>query len=87
MNYKNTKYLRTRIRNLKKSLEKINLCVKDVDLFLFHQANLLLIKYLMAKMKLPMNKTITNVEKYGNTADASLAIVLDDAFKKKIINS
>ena len=72
-------------KSIKRTLEKINLTVKDVDLFLFHQANLLLIEYLMAKMRLPMNKTFTNVKKYGNTADASVSIVLADAFNKKKI--
>ena len=39
----------------------------------------------MAKMRISLKKTFTNVEKYGNTADASLAIVLSDAFEKKRI--
>jgi 3-oxoacyl-[acyl-carrier-protein] synthase III len=64
---------------IRKSLEKIDKTVSDVDFFIFHQANLRLIEYLMAKMKLPMDMTYTNVEKYGNTADASQAITLCDA--------
>lgn len=71
---------------IKNSLAKIKLDVNDVDLFIFHQANLLLIEYLMAKMRLPMDRTVTNVAKYGNTADASLAIVLDDALNQKRIH-
>ena len=71
---------------IKNSLAKIKLDVNDVDLFIFHQANLLLIEYLMAKMKLPMDKTVTNVAKYGNTADASLAIVLNDALNQNKIH-
>jgi 3-oxoacyl-[acyl-carrier-protein] synthase III len=51
----------------------------DVDFFLFHQANLRLIEYLMAKLKLPMDRTYTTVEKYGNTADGSIGITLDEA--------
>jgi 3-oxoacyl-[acyl-carrier-protein] synthase III len=76
------KYQPTSIKN---SLKKINYDIGDVDLFLFHQANLRLIEYLMAKMRISLKKTFTNVEKYGNTADASLAIVLSDAFEKKRI--
>ena len=69
--------------SIKRALKKIKLSIEDVDYFIFHQANLLLIKYLMAKMKVSLSKTITNVEKYGNTADASLAIALDDANREK----
>ena len=64
---------------VKKLLEKINKTTEDVDLFIFHQANLKLIEFLMAKMKQPMSKTFTNIAEIGNTADASLAITLCDA--------
>jgi 3-oxoacyl-[acyl-carrier-protein] synthase III len=70
------------IRNL---LEKMNKKIEDVDFFIFHQANLRLIEYLMGKMKLPMEKTYVNVDKIGNTADASLAIALCDAVNENKI--
>jgi 3-oxoacyl-[acyl-carrier-protein] synthase III len=70
---------------IRKSLEKINKKVEDVDFFIFHQANLRLIEYLMAKMKQPMSKTYTNVNTIGNTADASLAIALCEAVEKGLI--
>ncbi len=66
---------------VRKVLEKIGKTVEDVDFFIFHQANLRLIEYLMAKMKQPMSKTHTNVAEIGNTADASLAIALCDAVR------
>jgi 3-oxoacyl-[acyl-carrier-protein] synthase-3 len=64
---------------IERSLEKIGKKVQDVNFFIFHQANLRLIEYLMAKMKQPMTKTYTNVATIGNTADASIAIALCDA--------
>jgi 3-oxoacyl-[acyl-carrier-protein] synthase III len=70
---------------IKKSLEKINIKTKDVDFFLFHQANLKLIEYLMGKMRISMEKTYTNVAEIGNTADASLAIALCDAMELNLI--
>jgi 3-oxoacyl-[acyl-carrier-protein] synthase-3 len=66
---------------IERSLEKIGKKVQDVDFFIFHQANLRLIEYLMAKMKQPLSKTYTNVATIGNTADASIAIALCDAVK------
>jgi len=70
---------------IRKSLEKINMKVDDVDFFIFHQANLRLIEYLMAKMKQPMKKTYVNVSEIGNTADASIAITLCDAMKAGLL--
>lgn len=62
-----------------------NLCLKssilidDIDFCLFHQANLNLIQYVMAKLKIPMAKTYTNVEEIGNTGSASVGIALSEA--------
>ncbi|HEY1952395.1 MAG TPA: ketoacyl-ACP synthase III [Gemmatimonadaceae bacterium] len=67
---------------IRKALEKIGKTTDDVDFFIFHQANLRLIEFLMGKMKQPMSKTLTNVATIGNTADASLAIALCDAVRE-----
>lgn len=64
---------------IRRSLAKVGLTEGDVDFFVFHQANLRLIEYLMGKMRVPMSKTFTNVSDYGNTADASQAIALCEA--------
>ncbi len=65
---------------IERSLAKIGKHTSDVDFFIFHQANLRLIEYLMAKMKYAMSKTFNNVATIGNTADASMAIAMCDAF-------
>ena len=64
---------------IKKMLKSLEWDVNDIDLVLMHQANLRLIEYIMSRLRLPMSKTLTNVEKIGNTADASLGTVLYDA--------
>ena len=66
-------------KSVKRVLAKIGCSTDDVDFFVFHQANKNLIDFIMGRMKQPMEKTITNVEEIGNTADASLAIALHDA--------
>jgi 3-oxoacyl-[acyl-carrier-protein] synthase-3 len=70
---------------IRRSLEKIGRKIEDVDFFVFHQANLRLIEYLMGKMKQPMGKTYNNVATIGNTADASIAIVLCDAVRAELL--
>lgn len=64
---------------IKRALGKIGKTTDDGDFFIFHQANLNLIKFIMGRMKQPMEKTFTNVDEIGNTADASLAIALYEA--------
>lgn len=70
---------------IKRVLVKAGMNLQDVDFFIFHQANLRLIEYLMGKMHLPLTKTYTNVAKIGNTAEASIAIALDEAVRKQLI--
>jgi len=70
---------------VRRVLEKIGKTTNDVDLFVFHQANLKLIEYLMGKMKLPMSKTFTNVAEIGNTGEASMVIALNDAVRKGVV--
>lgn len=74
-------------RVIRRLMKKMKKNIKDVDFFIFHQANLHLIEYLMGKMKLPMEKTYVNVTDIGNTADASMAIALCDAVNGKMINN
>lgn len=68
-------------KNIRQALDKIGLTTDDVDFFIFHQANLRLIEYLMARMKKPMSMTHTNVAEVGNTADASIGLALCDAVR------
>lgn len=72
-------------RTLRKALANADMLVSDVDVFVFHQANVRLIEYLVSKMKLGAEKTIINAEHYGNTGSASMAIALAESFQKKLI--
>lgn len=59
--------------------EANGLAVDDLDLIVFHQANYRLIQTLMEKLGLPWERTVTNVEKYGNTSGAGVPLALRDA--------
>ena len=72
-------------RVIRGALTKAGKSIDDVDFFIFHQANLKLIEYLMGKMRLPMSKTYTNVAEYGNTAEASIPIALCEAVEQKLV--
>ena len=46
---------------------KSNLSIKDIDLFIFHQASKLLIDNLSKKLNIPSDKMCKNNNKIGNT--------------------
>ena len=79
------------ITNLPKVInELLNLYeikIDDINFCIFHQANLNLIEYVMKKMKLPVEKTFTNVEEIGNTGSASVGIALSEAIQLGKIKS
>lgn len=67
---------------IRRSCEKSGVVAKEVDFFIFHQANLRLIEYIVRKMGLGLERTYTNVQEIGNTGSASIAIALSEAVQK-----
>ena len=63
------------------SLKKMNLEVKDVDLFLFHQANLRINQKVADMLKIAPDNVFNTIQKYGNTTAATIPIGLNDAVK------
>jgi len=53
----------------------------DLDLLILHQSNLRMLEAIMASLELPMTKTVTTVERYGNTAAASIPLTLEKAWE------
>lgn len=51
----------------------------DLDLLILHQSNLRMLEAIMKNLELPMTKTVTTVETYGNTAAASIPLTLEKA--------
>ena len=51
----------------------------DVDLLVPHQANIRIIEATCERFGFPMEKTMVNVDRYGNTSAASIPIALDEA--------
>lgn len=72
---------------IKDLLLKSDLKMEEIDFCIFHQANLNLIQYIMAKLKIPLDKTYTNVEEIGNTGSASIGIALSEAIELSKVKS
>ena len=63
-------------------LEKADLRLDDVALFLFTQVNLSTIVEVMRRLELPMGRTHTVMQKWGYTGSACIPMVLDDAVRE-----
>lgn len=50
--------------------------VEDYDAFCFHQANAFMVKHLIKKAKLPVEKVPINIDRYGNTSSASIPLLM-----------
>lgn len=53
--------------------------VDDIDQFVYHQANLRIIKSVGKQLQIPDEKVFVNIEKYGNTSAASVPMALVEA--------
>jgi 3-oxoacyl-[acyl-carrier-protein] synthase III len=63
------------------ALERAGLTAGDIDLLIPHQANIRIIEATAKHAGVPMDKVYVNVDRFGNTSAASIAIALDEAVK------
>jgi 3-oxoacyl-[acyl-carrier-protein] synthase-3 len=61
------------------SLQANGLEPGDIDLFLFHQANLRINEAVAERLGLPSEKVFNTIQRYGNTTAATIPLGLDDA--------
>ena len=72
---------RVMARATKEALEKAGLGLEDLDLVVPHQANKRIIDAAARGLKLPMEKFMVNLDRYGNTSTASIPIATVEAFE------
>ena len=53
--------------------------IEDVDVYVPHQANKRIIDYAVGKLGVPKERTVVNVERFGNTSSGSIPLALADA--------
>lgn len=64
------------------ALKHNNLTIDDVDHLIPHQANDRISLMVARNLKIPVEKVIRNIARYGNTTAASIPIALDEALKQ-----
>ncbi len=65
----------------REALSANNLSVEDLDLYVPHQANARIIKAVAARLGLPMEKVVLNMDRYGHTSAASIPLALDEVVR------
>lgn len=65
----------------REALAANNLTVDDLDVYVPHQANIRIIKAVVTRLGLPMEKVVLNMDRYGNTSAASIPLALDEAVR------
>ena len=68
--------------SVKAILEELGIKKNELSLLISHQANINIIKKAMESLELPMEKTYTNIHKYGNMSSASVPVALIEAFNE-----
>lgn len=66
-------------KSLKKFFVQYDIDKDNVDMFVFHQANLFILKHLASKLGIPMEKVPVSIDRYGNTSGESIPLTLVDA--------
>src|SRR6201997_250695 len=63
----------------RKVLAEAGLTADDIACVIPHQANLRIIEAIADRLKIPLERFYVNLDKYGNTSAAAVAIALDEA--------
>ena len=61
------------------TLERAGVTAADVDWFVPHQANIRIIEAAANRLGIPEDRTVVNIERYGNTSSASIPLALFEA--------
>jgi 3-oxoacyl-[acyl-carrier-protein] synthase-3 len=61
------------------TLERAGATIDDVTWFAPHQANVRIIELAAARLGIPQERTLVNIDRYGNTSAASIPLVLAEA--------
>ena len=77
------------VTRMKESAEKViaraGLKPEDIKLVVPHQANLRIIDAIADRLSVPHERVFVNLQKYGNTSAAAVAIALDEANRSGLI--
>jgi 3-oxoacyl-[acyl-carrier-protein] synthase-3 len=66
------------------ALDQAGWSIEQVDAIVMHQANRFMLDYLAKRMKLPAEKVVLALERYGNTSSASIPLAICDQLRPRL---
>lgn len=72
-------------RTVGRIIEKSNVSLEEIDLFVFHQASKILLESLTKKMKIDPKKVYQYLQHVGNTVSATIPLALENAAKEGLL--
>jgi 3-oxoacyl-[acyl-carrier-protein] synthase-3 len=70
---------RVLVNSAEQLLAETGVAIEDVDVYVPHQANVRIIDHAVAKLGIPEERVVVNVDRYGNTSSASIPVALAEA--------
>lgn len=77
--------VKTLSQSVRDILKRNNMSSDDLDWFIPHQANYRIIDAVARAIKMPQQKSVLTVHKYGNTSSASIPMAINDLYKENKI--
>jgi 3-oxoacyl-[acyl-carrier-protein] synthase-3 len=74
--------VKTLSQSVRDILKRNNMSSNDLDWFIPHQANYRIIDAVARAIKMPSEKSVLTVHKYGNTSSASIPMAINDLYKE-----
>ena len=74
--------VKTLSQSVRDILQRNNMTSNDIDWFIPHQANYRIIDAVARAIKMPSEKSVLTVQKYGNTSSASIPMAIYDMYKE-----
>jgi 3-oxoacyl-[acyl-carrier-protein] synthase III len=70
---------RVLVDSAQKVLDECDVPVEEIDVYVPHQANVRIIDHARKKLGIPEERTVVNVDRFGNTSSGSIPLALGDA--------
>jgi 3-oxoacyl-[acyl-carrier-protein] synthase III len=77
----------TIVKSVNKILKENDLTLDDIKYVVCHQANFRIIDFVVKRLKADKDKFFVNLDRYGNTSAASIAIALDEMNKTNLLKA
>ena len=71
-------------KDIKNTMAQADVTKEEIDYFVFHQANDFMNKYIIKKLKLPIEKVPSTIAKYGNTSSVSVPLTIVSELNKEM---